>query len=590
MPTKLNAQSITLGGPAAVASAQDFATLSFQDPWDMNERTDFGWFLHGADLPSPQLTNISFSGGIFSATTGNGPNLFLLETGNPYAARLGKTGYNHPIDANFYKLIAIRMSIDGTTQAAFDWNRNDLWDGTHTRSSIITATPGWRTYFVDLTAPISGGPVPWAGLIRSLQFAPSYLNPYSLAIDWIRLVNIDPSLCRTVAVSGLTLGQFDLYLSDTSGGTAPVTVLARATDIQSKRASAGCAAGATNTYTFYAGGLAPGTYRVIASPSGGVTPIAVSSTAYVVNAAPTLTVTSPSEEGSTDDFAATQLGNPWDMDATTDVAVYFQIPSRTITNIATETPGGTPLGSTRVLYGTSQQASPNVGDPIMQMVWPPGMLIDPQRYRILTVEFGLPNAARSINTGSVARVAWRVAGGADSVSDDIIFQSRVGTNVLDKIIVDMADRATLPIEQGSQLGWVPGSSGTPGIDRFRFDVHEFRNPVPFYVKRIKLAAFERAMTGTNYTIRWNATKAGTVNVYRDTDRDPNNGGLTHLGSVSASAGAAQFVWNANVPGRHYIYVRIDDGQNFNIAYSRWPIVVGSSAGPPTKPSGFQIAH
>jgi hypothetical protein len=52
-------------------------------------------------------------------------------------------------------------------------------------------------------------------------------------------------------------------------------------------------------------------------------------------------VTSPSEEGSTDDFAATQLGNPWDMDATTDVEMYFQIPSRTITNIATETPGGT---------------------------------------------------------------------------------------------------------------------------------------------------------------------------------------------------------------------------------------------------------
>ena len=34
------------------------------------------------------------------------------------------------------------------------------------------------------------------------------------------------------------------------------------------------------------------------------------------------------------------------------------------------------------------------GDPIMQMVWPPGILIDPNRYRILTVEFGVPNLAR----------------------------------------------------------------------------------------------------------------------------------------------------------------------------------------------------
>ena len=43
------AQTVTLGGPPNVAAAEDFATRSFQDPWDMNERTDFGWFLHGAD-------------------------------------------------------------------------------------------------------------------------------------------------------------------------------------------------------------------------------------------------------------------------------------------------------------------------------------------------------------------------------------------------------------------------------------------------------------------------------------------------------------------------------------------------------------
>ena len=76
----------------------------------MNERTDFGWFLYGSDNPSPDLTNVSFSNGIFSATTGTNPNLFLLETGNPYAARLGKTGSNHPIDANTYQLLAIRMN------------------------------------------------------------------------------------------------------------------------------------------------------------------------------------------------------------------------------------------------------------------------------------------------------------------------------------------------------------------------------------------------------------------------------------------------------------------------------------------------
>src|SRR5262245_44786474 len=116
MPTMLQAQSITLGGAATVASAEDFATRSFQDPWDMNERTDFGWFLYGADLPAPEVTvhADSFSSGFFHGTTGTNPNLFLLETGNPFAARLGKTGTNYPIDANYYRLVAIRMWIDGS--------------------------------------------------------------------------------------------------------------------------------------------------------------------------------------------------------------------------------------------------------------------------------------------------------------------------------------------------------------------------------------------------------------------------------------------------------------------------------------------
>ena len=598
MPALAQAQSITLGGPLNVAAAEDFATRSFQDPWDMNERTDFGWFLYGADTPMPDITvhPDSFAGGFFHGTTGRQPSLFLLETGNPFAARLGKTGMVYPINADFYKLVAIRMWINSPpppatpVQAVFQWNREHLWDGTQTTSNIFNLSPGWRTYFVDLsTLGNQGGATPWNGLIRSMQFMPAYLNSYEIYIDWIRLVNIDAALCRTVTWSGFSIGQFDLYLSDPFGGSAPGSVLALAEDIQARRASAGCAVAAGNTYTFYAGALAPGTYRVVAkrrsdgfeAPSGGT---------IVVNGAPTLTVTSPSEEGSADDFATTQLGNPWDMNALTDVERYDGISSASIANIQTETQAGSPLGNTNVLYATSAPALPGlVGDPMLWTVWPPGTMIDPNRYRILTAELGLPNVARSVNTGSVARIVWRVAGAADSVSDDIIVNSRAGANVLDKIIVDMADRTVLPIEQGSQIGWVPGSAATPGIDRFRLDVHEFSNPTPFYVKRIKLAAFERALTGTNYAIRWNASKSGTVTVYRDTDRNPGNGGLTQIGTASAAAGPGQLVWNANAPGHHYIYVVIDDGAgNSNGAYSLWPLVVGSSAGPPSTPSGIQI--
>ena len=40
------------GGANAVASANDFATQVFQDPWDMNERSDFGWWLNREDCRS----------------------------------------------------------------------------------------------------------------------------------------------------------------------------------------------------------------------------------------------------------------------------------------------------------------------------------------------------------------------------------------------------------------------------------------------------------------------------------------------------------------------------------------------------------
>ena len=361
-----------------------------------------------------------------------------------------------------------------------------------------------------------------------------------MQIDWIRLTTLNTSLCRQVTWSGIS-GAVDVYLDPDGVTNGNETMLAPNTT--SNTASLGCAP-AGSGYNFYAGALAPGSYQMLVRAAGSTGAFARSTTAYQVNAAPTLAVTAPSEEGSADDFATTRLGNPWDMNAVSDVETFFNVTSPTITMLPAETPGGVSLGSTRVLYGTSTQAQ-GVGDPIAQIVWPPGTnLIDPTRYRILTVEYGIPNLARDMNLGSIARIAWRVAGGTDSVSDDIILNSRLGANVMDKFSVDMADRTVLKIEQGSQAGWVPGSSGTPGIDRFRFDPHEFSPATPFFIRRVKLAALESAGSGSVYTIRWWASEGnGTVTLYYDTDRNPSNG-RTLIGSAATSAG--QFNWT--VPG------------------------------------------
>ena len=86
-----------------------------------------------------------------------------------------------------------------------------------------------------------------------------------------------------------------------------------------------------------------------------------------------------------------------------------------------------------------------VGDPYVDPLFVNGRgfnsRIDTNRYRILTFEFGVPDKPRDILNGSIARIVWRVNGeSAENVSDDIIFNSRSGANVLNKVIVDMADR------------------------------------------------------------------------------------------------------------------------------------------------------
>lgn len=137
IPSGAFGQTVTLGGAVNVASAEDFATRVLQDPWDMNERTDFGGFLSGSDPPLPDLTNVSFSGGVFSATTGPSANVFLLETRNPNAASLGKTGANFPIDANTYRLLAVRMNATSPGYGVLAWNRDNLWDPTFTYTNNV---------------------------------------------------------------------------------------------------------------------------------------------------------------------------------------------------------------------------------------------------------------------------------------------------------------------------------------------------------------------------------------------------------------------------------------------------------------------
>ena len=582
VPSRANAQTITVtapsGGANAVASANDFATNVLQDPWDMNQRTDVGWWLNSVDYPyAGSWSSSSFGGGLFTGVVNADPNLWLLETSFAGAAPYGKFGINYPINADVYRFAAVRMSVPTSGYILWQWTTNSIYDapGIQIANPVYT-TPGWRYYIVDLpTLGMLVGSQGWNGTKRSFKIDPAPDNEPAggtVQIDWVRLVDNQPGLFRNITWTGT--GPVDIYLDSNNSPTSDPN--------QTLGLLASNVAG--TSYSFYTGALAPGDYYVAIRRTGTTGAFSYSPGFYRVNEPATISVTSPSEEGSSDDFATVHLNNPWDMTSMSDMDHMLNVQGAGIVTVPNaETESGTPLGSITAFAAASTTGEFNP-DPCTSFAKPAlfpfhsnvrGLTrrIDPQRYRILTAELGLPNKARDVCNGSIVRIVWHVAGESqETYSDDIILSSRLGANVVAKLNFDMA---TVPIEPGSpgQLGWVPGISLNPGIMTFRIDPHEFANPTSFFIRRIKLAALDTAHTSFN--VQWTTSKTGgTINVYYDTDKNPAT--KTLVNSTAANALNGSLSWNTSgLPdgAQYYVYVEHNDGTNVNGAYSKWPVVI-----------------
>src|SRR4051794_32773464 len=111
---------ITVTAPAStvnVTAAKDFATASFQDPWDMKQNTDLGWHVWSNDLPVTGLGSVAFNQPatasapngteyLHMVSTNTSPNLAILESSNRFGAKLGKTGDLYPIDTATYTMLS----------------------------------------------------------------------------------------------------------------------------------------------------------------------------------------------------------------------------------------------------------------------------------------------------------------------------------------------------------------------------------------------------------------------------------------------------------------------------------------------------
>lgn len=595
------AQPFVVSTPAAgttnVKAADDFATRAFQDPWDMNQRTDLGWWLYGTDAPASNFANPTFSGGIFSATmSGGGARLFLLDSDlvpeSPATATVptGKTGGQYPIDATKYTHLVYRMSSSVAGVSQYIWSNKSISQdqtlGLEIAQNQTAVQTGWKIYDVNMTslspnATGFGSPFAWGSTVRALQFLPNAASSSAtIQLDWVRLVqDSDPSLKKQITWSG---GAADIYLD--SDNNASNGTLGR------------IAVNVTSPYTFFVGALPAGTYYVAvhanvpgASEVPG-TPATASSFFYspgswTVNDIPTVTFTTPSDEGSSDDFATTKLGTPWvgGSPALIDTTLVGFAGKQNVVNdgpapVALTNEAGVSLGTQTVYLGTGINGDPQ----IFPLFWDgKGKInrIDPSHYRILTLDVGLPNLARSLPGGSIGRIIWRAAADAglgangQAVTEQFMLNSAAGENTLAHITMDLNN---VQLVQGdTPATWSSATARSMGMDAFRWDPHEFANPTNFYVSRIKLAALERTQND-QFTFKWTTSKTATVTIFYDTDSNHSfTLGTQACQVTNAPAGAGSCTWSAGaVPnGEYQVYATINDGTNLNEVYARTNVIV-----------------
>jgi hypothetical protein len=348
--------TISFVNPAAlqvtVGEGDDFASRVLVNPWDMNERRDIGYEIG--------LNNISASNGVWQGTFdgvdyasggASGAYFFPLFEGfssptqgtmlsqelawNPIGAQ-----DKYAIDTSKYTQLSFRMYTSARSQYVVHWTgaKPVNWpmdqlpndgrfvdsDGCYTSTNFIYWPAGWRTYYFDLTQ--NNGDPNWRvgnwrdqSRVRGLRIDPSAGAPVGtqVKVDWIRLT--DPSSSPTVQIqwngSGFAANDLvDIWIADNPNGTDALSPV-----IRSIPATAG-------SYSFKTSTLAPGQHyfrlKLMSGPKGCGSAAERAATGWVgpltIVGEPTLKILKPSTL-SGEDYATSELGNPWDMSDASDI-------------------------------------------------------------------------------------------------------------------------------------------------------------------------------------------------------------------------------------------------------------------------------
>ncbi|NPV06354.1 MAG: hypothetical protein HPY83_00150 [Anaerolineae bacterium] len=475
--------SITLNAPATtLGNGDDFATTILGDPWDMDKLQDIGW--------EENVSSISVADGVWSGrvtvtnpAAGVSGYVFPLFQGFAGAWPVGQIGANYPIDTSRYTQLSYRMYVSDRSNGnhAVYWTHEVDWpDGSDFFARADTTPNGWKIYSFDMTADNGQGTHQsgsWqSGPVYGLRIDPNPArSDYDLKVDWVRLT--DPSTSPRYTITWNFSG-----LSDTSAAQIYVD-----TDAQGYDGDAVASVLVGQRRYELPTCILPGGDYYLYLRSGDV--VSNYGQRLRINNPPTLRwdLTAMGQ-----DYATTELGNPWDMSDRTD-----------LTNLGDVFLNDPELYGLRQLYDWrfedgvfSATADSNFAfenySPLKQsdvQLWPnidSGRPVDTGRYRYLVVRIKVDdplNRTRSelVQDGWIGRVVWwnQDIGVDGFVTDEIVYHKGWNTYVIDLAARDRP------------AGYDPGRPMPPWRDMgtvryMRYDPLEVSTDTRFHVDEMRL--------------------------------------------------------------------------------------------------------
>lgn len=499
---------------ALVRESNDFATIQFADPWDMDKPSDLSYGQY-----TNQLERVSFNSGIFSArTTGTDPAFHPLFPGYEGVVFNGRDGFINRVDTRKYNRFSIRLYAGRAGSAQLFWFYNQRWND----FGVVTfhIKEGWHTYIIDPT--LTGK---WTGSPMGLRFDPTVQSGVDFKIDWMRLYKQADRRVELAWTDQKPGDATEIYLdTDTNPTNGNMDLLATVTGAGS------------NSYKFDPSAYQPGAYYFYVAKSGSP---GVYSRSVAISQTPLLEILNPDEKGGKD-YASSVTKDPWDMSQRSDVWYWSGLKDVTF--------------SRGVMAGT-----PTDGDGYFHLRVPKPINTD--KYHRLTFRFRY-DGPFDYGAGTMSRVIW--SPDHNTIS---LFQT-----VNDIVTYPTWQEYTIDLKKASMDG---GSIGWNGkMNDFRFDPLEWEAKWRFYVDYIRLQADDSG--NKRFTIKWRdvrkAPRPTKVSLYYDTNRRGFNGKLIARG-LTQVRGKNSYVWKtAKVPARlYYIYAVAKDGVSVSRRYSSGPV-------------------